>query len=352
MKLCSSSQFLNGRRRPVCPLASAAFTLVELLVATAVLVLLLVLILQLFNATSSVTGRGNARMDTDAQARALFDRMALDFDRIVKRADVDYYLKGRPAANTQSGNDQIAFYSESAGYYPAGAVGVNTQSPVSLVAYRVNDGSNNAAAQNRLERLGKGLIWNGLSTTNVPASAQPMSFLPVPLASPLPVATPGPSPTPTPAPVATPAWPQAGNMADDPDGDYEYMAPQVFRFEYYYILKGQKDATGTLQPSKLSVTPWDSRIADHTSVAGLRDVAGVGVVIAAIDPKSRVLVTPQQLTDLAKPSGGMIDFVETMAPGDLEAAWQKAVIDSGLPRPAMQAIRVYGRTFLFNPTPL
>ena len=80
---------------------------------------------------------------------------------MLRRSDVDYYLK--TPANVQPGNDQIAFYSEVPGYYPS----TGAQSPISLVSYRIN-------AQFRTERLGKGLLWNGVS----PGST-PLAFLPL-----------------------------------------------------------------------------------------------------------------------------------------------------------------------------
>src|SRR5438874_12564221 len=106
-----------------------------------------------------------------------------------------------------------------------------------------------------MERMGKGLVWNGVSTTDIP-----VVFIPVPVASPL---SAGDAPTPTPIPV-NPAWPQAGNMAADASS-YEVVGPQVFRFEYYYMLKTNESFTDV---------PWDtSQTLGHYSVNGMRDVA-------------------------------------------------------------------------------
>src|SRR5204862_2724616 len=113
------------------PNASAAFTLTELLVTMSVLVLLVFLFTQLLNSAATITILGHKQMDADSQARQLFDRMAVDFAQMVKRSDVDYYVKsswfasGPPPGVTgvrtllQPGNDQIAFYSAVPGYYPA-----------------------------------------------------------------------------------------------------------------------------------------------------------------------------------------------------------------------------------------
>ena len=304
------------------------FTLVEILVSMGVLVVLLALILQLFNGAAAITKTGTQRMETDEQARAFLDRMQVDIAAMVTRSDVDYYLKGRPADNAQAGNDQLAFYSEVVGYSSA------LPSPVSVVAYRLN------SATHRLERLGIGLPWNGAFT-----SGTPMVFLPVPLASPLP----SPLPASMPSPLPTPAWPQAADLST-PDADYEVVGPQVFRFEYYYVLKGQTDGSGTLQPSILSATPWDARIAGHDSVAGLRDVAAIGVAIAVIDPKIRGSVSDAQLQSLADQ---MKDFADSTLPappkpGDLETQWQSAVAASSLSSVARAAVRIYGRTFYLN----
>ena len=312
-----------------------------------VLILLIGLIVRLIDSASSLTNRSQGHMDTDAQARALLDRMAVDFGGMIKRPDVDYYLKGRPAANKQSGNgqpganDQIAFYSEVAGYFP-GSGGANVQSPASLVAYRVN------SATLHLERLSKGLAWNGAPNPASSGAASgtgcPMFFLPVPLASPLPA----PLPSPMPAQAPTPAWPQAAS-ATAIDLDYEELGPQVFRFEYYYVLKGQ-DQTGS--PSVLSVTPWYVQSpVSHTALNGWQDVAAIGVAIAVIDPKSRAQISQTQLATLA---GQMEDAPDPtqgaafVSPGDLERQWTTAVAGSALPPGTASSIYIYTRSFPLN----
>src|SRR5262249_51333646 len=121
-------------------------------------------------------------------ARQLLDRMVIDFAQMIKRSDVDYYVKsswfatGSPTPGPtgvrtllQPGNDKIAFYSGVPGYYPF----TGSPSPLSLVAYRVN-------GQNQLERMGKALLWNAAAIPSTPT------------------ATPAPTPTPTPTPISTP----------------------------------------------------------------------------------------------------------------------------------------------------
>src|ERR1044072_7723158 len=246
------------------------FTLVELLIAVSVLVLLVLLATQLLNSAATITTLAHKRMDADSQARQVLDRMALDFAQMVKRSDVDYCVKSSAIAPSrrviQSGNDWIGFYGTVPGYYQTGPTATQ-KSPVSLISYRVN-------SQNKLERMGKGLVWNAVSTTETP-----VLFLPVPLASPLP--TPELPVPPPPPPLPTPAWPQTQNMTTDWT-DAEVIGPQVFRFEYYYVL-----TNGTLSDVPLVTSA-------RTCVAGMQDVAAVVVAIAVIDPKSKVLVKDSQ----------------------------------------------------------
>jgi type II secretory pathway pseudopilin PulG len=335
---------LKQRRR------SRGFTLAELVVTVGVLVVLVLLFTQLLKSTASITTLGHKQMDADAQARQLLDRMAIDFAQMVKRSDVDYYVKSSwfatgtpppppsPAPTPvrtllQPGNDQIAFYSSVPGYYPT----AGSQSPVSLVAYRVNSNSG-LSSYNKMERLGKGLVWNAVSTTD-----KPVVFMPVPVASPLPIAELPSAPTPTPSP--SPAWPQAGNMT--PDAAYELVGPQVFRFEYYYLLKN-----GTLSD--------DPMINPHSSLSGMQDVSAIVVDTAVIDPKSKVLLSDFQISQVASQ---LVDWGNTTCagcpttiqwqrtPGLLTAQWRSAIDANtiGLPRVSVSGIRVYERIIYLSP---
>ena len=376
---------------------ASAFTLAELLVTVGVLVVLVFLASQLLNSAATVTTLGHKQMDVDSQSRQLLDRMAIDFAQMVKRSDVDYYLKSSsfatgaptpapacsPACSSvystgvrtllQPGNDTIAFYSSVPGYYPS----TGSQSPVSLVAYRINP-------QHKLERMGKGLVWNAVSTTDTP-----VVFMPIPLASPLPIAE---LPYPTPNPTSTPAWPTVADFtaSPTPEPSVEVIGPQVFRFEYYYLLKGQTDPInpGTTYSPIFSDTPWDTRICScpspaptptptaiptatplpvatatppllccHVAPEGMQDVAAVVVVIAVIDPQTKVLVTDAQLERLNGADGStpvLVDYVAGMTPGELLAKW-RAALDlntAGLVPQAISGIRVYERYLYLSPPTL
>src|SRR5262249_4448812 len=155
---------------------TTAFSLIEILVAVSVVMFIVVILGKLTGHATTVTRTGGKHIDTDTQARTVLDRMAVDFARMLKRTDVDYYLKGssgytghgnghgygHKVTSGQQGSDQIAFFSQVSGYYPS----TGSQSPISLVAYRVNS-LPASPTYLRLERMGKGLLWNGVSNSTV-----------------------------------------------------------------------------------------------------------------------------------------------------------------------------------------
>ena len=278
------------------------FTLSEVLITTNLLALLVFLLLQLVNQAALIATLHNKRMDAGSQARALFERIAVDIAQIVKRPDVSYYVKTRDTPMV--GNDLVGFYSAVQGFHPT------KSSPVSVVAYRVNSDPLNLVAYNRFERMGKGLDWNGSSQLNIP-----MVFLPLTIHE---------------------TWPSlASNSAydetDPAKRTYEIIGPQVFRFEYYFVEK----TTGQLVTCPAR---WTS-----LSAVAIKDVAAIVVAIAVIDPKSRVLLADSEIATLID---RLPDFSLGWGPGDLLAEWRSA-LDSvaTMPRPAISGIRLYERCF-------
>jgi len=342
-----------------------AFTLAEVLVSVFVLALIIFLVARLMTSATAVTRTSHKQIDTDTQARAVLDRMALDFAQMVNRTDVDYYIKQRAGYNGHGnghgwgqghhgdlGSDQIAFFTQVPGYYPS-----TWGSPVALVAYRVNESDPTNAAYGKLERMGKGLLWNGVNNTTTSNSPYPIVFSPGQIAG----CTSGNCPCPaTTGPWAGP-WSAAicnDNRSASVDSDYEVIGPGVFRFEYYYLLKN----------GRVTDWPWDRwDFPDQISIynpqkIGLTEVEAIAVTIAVIDPAGRALVnavSPGRILDIA---ADMADFrsargrgVGGQRIGDLEAQWQGVIesisqtgqTPSGLsvPQEAAKMIRVYNRYF-------
>jgi hypothetical protein len=301
-------------------LREGGFTLAELLVSIGVLVLLVVLFTQLLNSAATIVALGNKGMDTDSEARQLLDRIAIDFDQMLKRTDISYYTK--TLGNTEAGNDQIAVFSAVPGYYGQGGYNSNA----SLVAYRVN-ADPNSPSYNSVERMGKGLALNGAYATSIP-----LLFLD------------GTTNT-----TIQGIWPAAASSTTA-DSDYETAGRQVFRFEYYYLLSSALSANALSNgavANKFSGGPWS-----NVNSFVIKDVAAIVVDIAAIDPRSKVLLNDAQITTLA---GGLADFpsdaatAAAMAPGQLRAQWQTYLDGiTTLPRPAISGVRVYERYFYLS----
>jgi hypothetical protein len=322
------------------------------------------MVAQLMTSATAITRTGNKHIDTDTQARLVFDRMAHDFALMVKRTDVDYFLKGgnpnynghghgnngnghgwgRSLQAGQQGSDQIAVISQVAGYYPQTAL----RSPISLVAYRVNQGSsNNNRAYLRLERMGKGLLWNGVSnSTNPPGTAvYPIVFLPQTI-------------------DAVGNWSAAinndtSNASSDPDNTLEVIGPGVFRFEYCYLLKN----------GLVTDIPWDQdarpaqRSLTNPVNIGLTDVEAIAVATAVIDPASRALIDAASSSSLFDIISDMAEFRSSYARGvdgghrigDMVDSWKTTVemiiatgrtsSTSPVPAEAAKAIRIYSRYF-------
>jgi hypothetical protein len=335
-----------------------AFTLIELLISLAVTTMIILMVAQLMNSATAVARTGSKHIDTDTQARAVLDRMALDFAKMLKRTDVDYYVKapigyknpkahgnGQKLKTGEQGNDSIAFFSQVPGYYPSTV----SQSPVSLVAYRVNSAQPFSPTYLQLERMGKGLLWNGASNGTSASSPYPIVFLPGQIA-----AGTGPWAGPWSAAINN------DNSASSVDPDYEAIGAQVFRLEYYYLLKD-----GSIKD--VPALSWDLSRTVSANLNAFSDVEAIAVAIAVIDPASRSLLydpsTPGDpynrlfniLSDMADFKNANGRGIGAQKVGDVENNWNLAVQSaastgrtndgSAFPPAAASAIRIYNRYF-------
>ena len=344
--------------------AREGFTLAELLVSVFVLLLLILMFSQLMTSATAITRSDHKHIDTDTQAREVLDRMAVDFAQMLKRTDVDYYVKQRSGYNGHGnghgwgqghngdkGSDQIAFFSHIPGYYPA-----SYGSSLALVAYRVNESTSTNAAYGRLERLAKGLLWNGVDNGTGQNASYPIVFSPGQLTA----CNNGPC-----DPWAS-AWSAAINNDNNnasSDDNYEVIGPGVFRFEYYYILKN----------GRVTDWPWDrSDMPDQITITnptniGVSQVESIAVAIAVINREGRVLIDTTHSANAAY--GDILDVAADLADfknangngvggqkiGDLEGRWNTVVqsiaqtgqTPSGklIPREAAKGIRIYNRYF-------
>jgi prepilin-type N-terminal cleavage/methylation domain-containing protein len=349
---------------------SRAFTLVELLVSMAVLVLLVGVVAGIVSAVSRTSTSSQRRLNADNEARRVLDRMGSDFAQMMKRADADSLFASINGANG-GGNDKFFFYSDAPAVFDAALQSptptVILQSTAGLIGYRINDDTTSTTNLDcwQLERLGKGLSWDGAAPSPAPVpgvspgpSPGGVVFLTYPIAAapaPLPTPTPAPYPSPTPYPSSTLAgnfsWiiGTAPNYDDGADSDYQVLSQSVFRLEYAFVLKTQDPITGS----------FFSRTHDQTK--SFSDVSAIVVAIALLDPRDRAQL-PGAVAGQSPNMGPLIsalpdpDFTTTPGKYTLMADLWNTAIENGsfatnankLPKSVASQVRVYQRYFYLN----
>lgn len=169
--------------------SAGGFTLVEMLVGTAIFLLLIVILANLVTDASQKALRENQKMSSLDEARQSLDRLAMDWSSRVRREDVSgrYLL--------QPGSDEISFLSRVNAY--------NGTRRLASVAYRINPDT---------YVLERGILGYNWSATDPAPSANPVLTFPS---------------IPSPTPMATPMPPAAG--------DYELLSDAVFRLESCFL---------------------------------------------------------------------------------------------------------------------
>lgn len=289
---------IPGRPRP----ARGGFSLLEILVAVAVMALLVLMVSQLVQSGTAVISGSRKNLGADAQAREVFSRFALDVAQMAKRPDLDAIF------SDQDGNKKIFFYSESPGFASSAA----NLSSVSLVGYRV--GTNGG-----IERLGKGLPWSGAGTPTFLTYASTNSS--------------------TALPQSTLAGTWGAAIGSSPgyngtDPDYHSLATGVFRLEYCFQ---KKDGTHSLT---------------RDATKGFRDVSAIILSLAVLDGDSRKIAADTSGLAAALPSPTAANLAADVLPAEL---WQGLVnnnaafaASAGVPTAAAAQVRIYQRAFPLN----
>ena len=116
------------------------FSLIELLVACAILAMLLVALLSVTSSTALVTRLSQRRMDSAAGLRSAMDRMAVDLGAAILRNDLPPLFI---ISSSTNGSDELYFRAQTEGY--------DGERGISTVGYRIRDG--------KLERGAQGTGW-------------------------------------------------------------------------------------------------------------------------------------------------------------------------------------------------
>lgn len=274
------------------------FTLLEMLVALAVLSMVVLLLFQTIGATSSSSAMMKRRLDMDAEARSVFDRMDADISSMVIRQDVDALFLGLPQDGSGGidRNDQFYFYSQSPGH-SSSTSGI---SPLSMIGYAVTN--------LQLARMAMTKGWDDLPflTTNVVVTGFNTTNLPQCLG------------------IATNYW--------------HVVGPSVFRMEIGLMMKpGTVNADGSTNQANSYAYLANPAKPRH----GLANVAAVVVAVGLLDSSSRAVVPPAQLTNM----GSLLQDCMTNGGIPLSAWESNLTLSNGLPQPLANRVRLYIRTF-------
>jgi len=259
-----------------------AFTLVELLVALAVLSILVVVLAQVVSLTSQAIDINTRKLDAAGQARLFFDRLGADLAALPIRADLGVTFTKNP------GNDTLQFYTAANGY---GA----TTPPVrqiSYVSYSIGAPPAPSTGPNCLIREADGMDWTAIGS---------VSFLPVP-------------------------YPGAASFPNTTSANCDVLANGIFRMEFCYLVN-----TGS-RAGQFVNTPKSGE-----------QFSAIVVAVAALDRKSLNILTNAQVTQLA---GDFADAQDGSDPlSDWTAAMAVNGFGAGIPRRVIQDIRLFERTF-------
>lgn len=149
--------------RSIDGVASRAFTLIEMLVAMAVLALITVVLAQMLSATSQTWLTGQAKANNFTKGRSMLDLLARDLQRGLYRNDLPAFPGG-----------QVAFYTERPGFSGT----TNAVRNLSWVHYNLG-----ATTNTILQRADLAVPWNAANavafgTGNTPTGAVPRDTAP------------------------------------------------------------------------------------------------------------------------------------------------------------------------------
>lgn len=323
------------------PIRRRGFTLMEVLVAMAVLSLVILIIAQVTSAASNTMRVSDRLVDAASQARLVFGTLAQDLSGLSRRGDVPFLAvnsDAAPAAANASA-DLLRFISciPSPGSARVNYGGRN----LSLIAYQVGETSQNDGTQGKpcLLRAGIPIPWNapgffGLDPAN---PGLPVTF--------------------TSSTFPAQLLPQ--------NGDYDALAAGVIRmvigFQIYpdgQAVTFQDGTSGvgqgqlTYSPPIRRATPAYAAVGGGGGMENVVDLARISAIVVGL-----VVIDRHTLGTLTADQVALLQgsFKTTLANGLLpNAQWAPLVENSqnlpvAIPMPARQALRVFQMFYPVSP---
>ncbi len=273
-----------------------AFSLVELLVATAVVALMVVIVAAIAGSAVTVTSASKRRMSADSGSREALNRMAADLASPLLRNDLPDVVEKR------TGNDRLSFHAQVDGY--GGDRGI------SLVSYLVSD---HPALTNAAEDFGEFVLLRGSAGTDWASGSNSLHF-------------------------------GTNNILPPVHQDtIETAASDVFRFEVAFLMA---DGSILAHPSEPLAAANGYLLSSNNRLPPAQRIAAIIVGVAALDADTRHRLGPDRMQELAELFPDAMTGTE-----DILTQWQNVLDDANLAEPKLQAVRVYQRYFHLRKTP-
>jgi prepilin-type N-terminal cleavage/methylation domain-containing protein len=258
----------------------AGFTLIELIITMSILSIILVMALQVTESARNAIRLTASKSSNDAYARTAFDRINRDLSQMLVRKDARIEFK------SMSGNDEIAFLTQSKGFTANGKIG---ERGVSLVTYSL---LHDPAMGAKLLRGSLGHLFTNISSDALKLDEN----LPFPVIAP---------------------------------DNLQTLSNNVIRFEVEYLVLGDTGVTLDINPPITS-----------------EKLRGLVITLVTLDNRGRRAVKPGNLQSLAARFPDAAVGTNTLKIWSLKRDdFAKSGIP-GLPKDVLQSIRCYQRTFL------
>ena len=272
-----------------CPLrlsdaSRKAFTLLEVLVATAVLALVSLVLVRVADTTARVTTLSHQRIGADSGGRQALDRIGVDFSGAILRPDLPSLVE------KVAGNDRITFFVQADGCFTP-PVEQGDARGISKISYD--------APENILRRGAEGTRWEGGSGTLV--------F-------------------------------NAGAVTPVADQYYEIASDNVFRFEFAFLLQNGKIVASV---DSLNNKDGDSGKSVRAIIVGVAALEQQARVLLESESASQGGGS-KTLADL------MAKFPDARDGEDILTTWDGALDESGFPSPVVNGVRIYQRYFILT----
>ncbi|MES2308371.1 MAG: hypothetical protein V4507_05880 [Verrucomicrobiota bacterium] len=271
------------------------FTLVELLVATAITLAIVFLFVKMIETVRRTVKLSNQLMDATAKTRFIFDRMAMDFKEMPKRMDIDYCM-----TNNVTGEDFMRIITRVKG--PGGDRGV------SLVGYKIEADEKGVYG---LYRGIHGYHWKDVGFMGVNAQG----FVPR-LKSLLP-------------------------ELDLKQSDYELLASGIIKVAFAFQYKSDGKIYQRL-PYYYEGTNYQA------SLVQITNIGSIVVGMAVMDLKETALLTRDVSDKLASKFTEVPEGVTPLPQWNTNIEENFSAFAEGLPKPVAQSVRVYQRFYPLN----